>query len=151
MQIQLCNCFWLLVPLLVWNMLFAGTLPQKGFHNDGIVPIWIVGAEHILRVLVFFTPLLFALEVKEARARVGVVAFVIGSVIYSLSWLPLMLAPESAWSQSVVGVLSPAITPIVWLMGIALIGNSWLYAISSILFVVIHVLHNIIAFEFLKW
>lgn len=147
----LLNCFLLLVPLLVWNIIFSSSLTQKGFHNDAVVPSWLLWSEHALRAVVFFVPLLFVLEVKDNWARVGLWVFGVGAVIYCASWLPLVYAPDSYWSRSWIGALSPAFTPILWLLGIALVGRSWLYAIGSVLFVAVHVLHNLISFEFIKW
>jgi hypothetical protein len=41
--------------------------------------------------------------------------------------------------------LAPAYTPLIWLAGIALVGGSWPYALLSLLFVGVHVYHNILA------
>ena len=41
--------------------------------------------------------------------------------------------------------MAPAYTPLIWLAGIALVGGSWPYALLSLLFVGVHVYHNILA------
>ena len=68
-----------------------------------------------------------------------------GLVIYYASWLPLIYLPETAWSTTAAGLLAPAYTPLIWLAGIALVGGSWLYGALSLLFVVVHVYHNVLA------
>jgi leucyl aminopeptidase len=58
--------------------------------------------------------------------------------------------PNSGWSNSIIGFTAPAYTPLFWLMGIGLIGNSfyfnlpyrpWYYISTSILFLIFHNFH----------
>jgi hypothetical protein len=60
------------------------------------------------------------------------------------------------WSQSYLGFMGPAITPIVWLIGIGLIGNEfhfkffnkqWIFLFLSILFVFVHSFHSHLAYQ----
>ena len=39
---------------------------------------------------------------------------------------------------------APALSPALWLLGIALLGRSWWYGLLSLAFVAVHVYHNII-------
>ncbi len=112
-KLQWLNCFWLLVPVFVWNMALASRLAQAGSASD---------------------------------AGVGLVVYCLGMLVYFASWLPLIFLPESNWSESAAGLLAPAYTPLIWLSGIALVGGSWPYAGLSMLFVVVHVYHNILAY-----
>lgn len=146
---KLLNGAWLLVPLLLWNLLLAGSLQQKGFHNDHLVPTWLLWLEHALRLVIFASPLWLPLKVRGAQGRVGLGLYIVGTLVYCASWLPLLLAPTSPWSQSVIGILGPALTPLVWLLGIGLLGRSWPYALGTCLFTIVHVVHQLIAFEFL--
>ena len=70
-----------------------------------------------------------------------------GTPVYFASWIVLIYYPEAAWSKSAVGLLTPAYTPLIWLVSIALIGGSWPYGLASLLFVSVHVYHNILTFH----
>lgn len=82
--------------------------------------------------------------------------YVFGTIVYFVSWLALIIDPTSSWSQSLAGFMAPAYTPLVWLIGIALIGNqsffstkgmTIIYATLSIAFVVFHCWHAYLVFE----
>jgi hypothetical protein len=94
---------------------------------------------------VFLWPLLLPLSRQDAHDRAGLALYGLGILIYFASWLPLIYRPDAAWSQSTAGLLAPACTPVFWLAGIALVGASWPYALLSLLFVGVHVYHNILA------
>lgn len=141
------NCFWLLVPILVWNILFVDKLTHVTFAADENVPAWLLIMETIFRVGVFLIPLFLQMQSKTQHSQTGWILYTIGILIYFLSWLPLMIAPESAWSNHVLGVTAPAYTPLLWLLGIGLIGGWWPYLGLSVLFVGIHVSHWVLAFR----
>ena len=144
-RLQLLNCFWLLLPVFAWNAVFASRLPQAGFKSDAGVPRPILWAENVLRAAVFLWPLLLPLSWQDQRSRAGLALYGLGILVYFASWLPLIYRPEAAWSRSAAGLLAPAYTPLIWLAGIALVGASWPYALLSLLFVGVHVYHNILA------
>ena len=56
----LANCFLLLVPILLWNVVFAGKLPKaysaEIFSKD--IPRFIEYGENISRLFVFVLPIL---------------------------------------------------------------------------------------------
>ena len=60
-RLQLLNCFWLLLPIFLWNAVFAARLPQQGFKSDAGVPQVILMAETVFRIAVFVWPLLLPL------------------------------------------------------------------------------------------
>jgi hypothetical protein len=144
-RLQLLNCFWLLIPIFVWNAIFTSRLPQAGFKSDAGVQKPVLLAEQVLRIAVFIWPLLLPLRWQDPSGQAGLILYVEGMLIYFASWLPLIYRPETAWSRSTAGLLAPAYTPLVWLMGIALIGGSWPYALLSLAFVGLHIYHNILA------
>lgn len=81
----------------------------------------------------------------------GLVLYVIGTLLYFASWLMLMYFPNSTWSKSALGLLSPAYTPLFWLIGIGLIGDSlyfnipyrrWWYFFIVIVFLIFHNWHT---------
>ena len=144
-KLQLLNCFWLLLPIFAWNAIFASRLPKAGFKSDAGVPRSILIAEQVLRIGVFVWPLFLPLRWGDPLSQAGLLLFLEGLLIYFASWLPLIHRPESAWSKSSAGLLAPAYTPLIWLAGIALIGGSWPYALLSLVFVGVHVYHNVLS------
>ena len=85
---------------------------------------------------------------QAQQGRAGLALFLLGLLVYCAAWLPLLYLPETPWSRSSVGLLAPAYTPLLWLFGIALVGGSWPYALLSLLFVAVHVYHNVLAHGF---
>ena len=149
-KLQLLNCFWLLLPIFAWNAVFTSRLPQAGFKSDAGVPKPIRVAEQALRIAVFLGPLFLPLRWGDPWSQAGLLLFLEGLLIYFASWLLLIYRPETAWSRSAAGLLAPAYTPLIWLAGIALVGGSWPYALLSLLFVGVHVYHNILAHHLLS-
>ncbi len=150
----LLNCLLLILPIMAWNILFANKLPrsysQEIFWKD--IPSFIANGENIFRLLVFILPLLMPLRIETPSQKLGLWIYITGTVIYFLSWLMQMYFPQSAWSLSVFGFLAPAYTPLIWLVGISLIGStlyfsapyrSWMYIVISIIFLSFHLSHAI--------
>ena len=122
------NCFWLLVPILAFNLLFTHQLPAayqaSVFWKD--IPTLISIPENLLRTLVMILPIFMKLRISTKSQRLGLVTYLTGMLIYFASWTVLIISPQSAWSTSIFGFLAPAYTPIVWLIGIGLIGDELL-------------------------
>jgi len=137
------NCFWLLIPLLVWNVVLGPKIIQESILSDAYSPKWLLLAENITRIIVFVFPLLLPLHLNSSLQRAGLFLYLLGTLIYFGTWIPLLIAPQSAWSQSAIGLLAPRLTPLLPFLGIALISNSWLYASSAVLFIVFHTVHGI--------
>lgn len=142
-QIKLLNCFWLLVPVLVWNLVLAPRLTQEGFRSDEKVARWILGLEGVLRIVVFAYPLLLPLQANSSVSRAGSAVYVLGLVVYCGSWIPLLRRPDAKWSQAALGLLAPYFTQQLIFAGIALIGNSGLYLLLSVFFITVHALHGV--------
>ena len=149
----LANCFLLTIPALAFNIVFIKNLPKtfsrEVFWKD--IPRGIAYGENIFRVVVFFFPLFMPLTLSTPLQQAGMFMYVIGTLIYFLSWVLLMHKPQSTWSLSPIGFLAPAYTPLLWLLGIALIGNSlyftsvpyewWYYFAGVVLFLTFHLSH----------
>jgi hypothetical protein len=146
------NCMLLLLPIAAWNVAFSSKLPQAYlpavFEKD-ISPL-ITGGENIFRLLVFFLPLLMPLQIKTQSQKIGLCFYAVGTILYFVSWLAQICFPKSPWSLSVFGFLAPACTPLIWLIGIGLIGcelyfpssyHSWMYILLSIIFIGFHLSH----------
>jgi hypothetical protein len=142
-KIQWLNCLWLLVPLLAWNIILAPKITMEQVISDAHSPIWLLTAENITRVIVFAFPLLLPLRIQNRMSKTGLVIYLAGTLIYFASWIPIIWAPDSVWSQSAVGLLAPRLTPLLSFLGIALVGHSIPYAVVSVTFIALHTLHGI--------
>lgn len=154
----LLNCFLLLIPLFLWNIILVGYLPKSYspdiFWKD--IPNWIGYSENILRIVLFVIPLLMIFSLKTRLQKIGFGIYLVGIIIYFLSWILVIINPESNWSQSSIGFMAPASTTIIFFVGIGLIGNkaffkfpylSLTYICLSILFVISHSAHAYIVFQ----
>jgi hypothetical protein len=147
------NCFWLLLPILAFNLLFMRQLPAAYqmdiFWKD--IPKAISVPENLLRSLVIILPVFMRLRVSTPGQKLGLGLYVTGLLVYFGSWAALIAAPQSAWSRSAIGFLAPAYMPILWLTGIGMIGDEahfsrvpfkpWMYWTVSALFLLFHNLH----------
>jgi hypothetical protein len=120
------NCFLLTIPILLWDYMFTERLPKafqpEIFWKD--IPSFIAHIENASRLIMFVFICFMPLKIVTPIQKKGLVLYVIGTLLYFASWLMLMYFPNSIWSKSVLGLLSPAYTPLIWLIGIGLIGKS---------------------------
>ena len=135
------NCFWLLIPVLAWNAVFSAKLAHPAFNFDDVVPGWVLLLENLLRAAVMLLPLLMPVRWDAPFAKIGIVVYLLGLLLYFASWIPLMVMPTSVWSISAAGFLAPAYIPLLWLVGIGFIGGWWPYLAISVIFVGVHVSH----------
>ncbi len=154
----LCNCFWLLVPILVFNLLFTHQLPAAYqvdiFWKD--IPRAISLPENLLRTLVMILPIFMRLRISTKGQKIGLALYITGLLIYFVSWTVLIVFPQREWSTSMFVFLAPAYTPIIWLVGIGLIGDEllfskfsfkpWMYWTVSVFFLLFHNLHAFTVF-----
>lgn len=155
----LFNCFWLLVPILFFNLVFAHQLPAAFQMNIfwKNIPKTISLPENLLRMLVMILPVFMRLRVSTPTQKLGLGLYLTGLLIYFASWAALIASPHSVWSTSEIGFLAPAYTPIVWLTGIGLIGDEpqllWvpfkpsMYWAVSALFLLFHNVHTLMVYS----
>lgn len=143
LELRWLNCLWLIVPLLAWNIILAPKITLQKVVSDANSPPWLLAAENITRILVFVFPLLLPLRVQDTISKTGLAVYLIGTLLYFITWIPLIWMPVSNWSQSAVGLLVPRLTPLLPFIGIALIGHSALYAVFSVTFITLHTWHGI--------
>ena len=147
MTFTLWNGFWLIIPAIVWNVIFALRLTAPGFTDDSVVPKAILWTEMVLRVVLFAGPILLA--IKLPLSTPWLTTLIAGYVLYFASWLPHLLAPDGPLAQHPVIILGPAITPLVLAAGIAGLTGSRLYAAASLVFIAVHVAHQFYSFRLL--
>jgi hypothetical protein len=146
------NCFLLTLPIMVWNILLTKKLPKEFqaeiFWKD--LPVFLAYGENISRIVVFILTLLMPLYISTSTSKKGLILYVVGTILYFASWLILIYLPDIKWSNSVLGFMAPAYTPILWLTGIGLIGNSfyfnlpfrrWIFISTSLIFLSFHNFH----------
>jgi hypothetical protein len=142
-ELTLANCFWLIAPLLIWNIIFGSKITQEVITSDAHSPAWLLGAENIFRILTFFLPLLLRMRIDSNIGKIGMAIYIVGTLIYFASWIPLMTAPQSAWSQGIAGLFAPRITPWIALLGVAFVAHSWVYGLLATTFIFFHTWHGI--------
>ena len=143
-ELRLLNCFLLIVPLLAWNLVLAPRLNDPRLSSDAHSPNWLLLAENLTRSLVFVFPLLLPLQAKDGWNKAGLIVYVLGTLIYFASWLPLIFYPTSAWSSSTAGLLAPRLTPFFSFLGVAMLGESWPYGLVAAAFILFHTWHGIL-------
>lgn len=153
----LLNCFLLTVPIMIWNLLLSEKLPAafqpEVFWND--IPPLVTYGENASRIFLFMFTLLMPLRVSTPVQKRGLFLYVAGTVLYFVSWLLLIWFPDSSWSQSMAGFTAPAYTPLIWLVGIGLVADSfyfnrkykpWYFISIAVLFLLFHNFHTITVF-----
>ena len=141
--LTLLNCFWLILPLLAWNLALGPRITQPAITSDAHSPKWLLILENITRILVFALPLIIPLQVKNVWGKIGLVVYILGTLVYFSSWIPLLLVPNSDWSTSPAGLLAPRLTPFLAFLGLALIGQAWLYGLVAAAFIFLHTWHGL--------
>jgi len=124
------------------------TKPEMLIQN---ISPFIINAENIFRVIIFAMMVFMPIQISKTIQKQGLLLFLFGTLLYFASWLVLIYNPHSLWSTSVFGVLSPAYTPVLWLIGIGLIGDTfyfnlpykpWIFISLSVIFLVFHNIHT---------
>lgn len=153
----LLNCFWLFVPVFIWNAIFYKKLPE--YYQPAIwdnIPKVLDVTENGLRYLSFFIPILLKIGFSTSTQRIGLALYLVGLLVYFASWVVQMNPDSCALSKSLGFRLAPAITTIIWLVGIGLIGReSWVssfniqafYFLIIIAFVSVHTYHSYTVFR----
>lgn len=143
LELHLWNCLWLILPLMIWNILLGPRIKDERITSDKASPKWLLMAENGMRIFVFMLPLLIPLKLTSMMERIGLWVYIIGTLVYFASWLPFLFAPRSAWSNSPAGLLAPRLTPFFSFLGVALIGESYIYALIAVIFITLHTWHGI--------
>jgi hypothetical protein len=148
----LANCFWLILPPLALNLVCARRLPRsyqpQVFDRD--IPRWIAAGEHAFRTLAMLLPFTMVMQIRAHPEKIGWLLYVVGCILYGVSWAAQIYSPRSAWSRSALGFMAPGYTPLSWLVGIGLIGDrsfltplwrSWIYVVLVAVFLGFHNAH----------
>ncbi len=147
------SCGLLLLPAAAWNIVLRKHLPAT-FQRDEFwrdVPTPLAVAENGLRIAVFVLPFLMPLNLAAHGWVPALFIFGAGTLLYFASWLALIWFPGSRWSRCPLGFAAPAYTPLLWLLGIALLGDGlfwgtfyrwWMYLALGVAFLAAHITHT---------
>lgn len=152
------NGYILIIPIIIWNISFLSYLPPSyapiNFNSD--IPLWIFVGENIFRTVLFVFPLFFRININVSFENRGLITYLIGIVIYFSSWLAIIIFPTSFWSTSVLGFSAPAYTPIIWILGLGMMADSyyfkfeyskWHFLLPSIGLIVFHITHAVYVYN----
>lgn len=152
------NCFILMLPIIIWNILLSSKLPanyQAEIFSANIPDVLMYG-ENIFRLFIVVISFLMPMQLRTKKQKVGFSIYLTGLLLYMLSWVFLIFFSKSIWSNSLLGFSAPAYTPLVWLLGISLIGDTfnfnlpfrrWIFISSSALFLAFHLTHTILVYK----
>lgn len=153
----LMNCFWLVIPALVVNLVWVSRLPPM-WHSEVFwkdIPPVIAYGERIFSLMVNVLPVFMPLRIETKGQRIGLAVYLTGFLLYFLAWVLVVYFPQSAWSTSLVGSTATAWTSVFWLIGIGLIGDSlylpirysrWVYTGLSLIFAFFHTFHAVMVY-----
>ena len=157
-QKVLSNGYIAIIPILVWNLLFTSKLPPaytlELFNSN--IPLAIIIGENLFRAIIFLLPLFFRLNITSTLDKKGLITFSLGVVLYFSSWLMLIYAPNSGWSNSIWGFTAPAYTPIIWLIGLSLMVDTYYFKLTyskwhlifpAIAFSIFHISHTLYVYS----
>lgn len=154
------NGIWLTFPPLLFSLSLMGQLPEAltpaVFNKD--IPDGLVMGENIARIFVFGMPLFFSVGLSTKNQKRGVILYLVGIVLYYLSYLLLIFAPDSTWSNSLVGFTAPAYTNFFWMVGLGLLGENFyfparlqyrsrFYIVPTLIFLIFHIAHTVIVYQ----
>ncbi len=151
------NSFLLVVPALVVDLLWASRLPAEWqfdvFWRE--IPPALAYGERISSLVVNILPVFMPLCISTPRQRQGLAAYIVGMLAHIAAWVMMVFFPQSAWSTSLVGSTATAWTPLLWLVGIGLVGGSfyfpvaykpWMYILPSVIFIAFHFSHALLVY-----
>ena len=99
------NCFLLIVPALVLDLLYASRLPDEWqfdvFWRD--IPPALTFGERITSLVVNILPVFMPLRISTLRRRQGLVVYIVGFLAYCAAWVMMVYFPQSPWSTSLIG------------------------------------------------
>ena len=111
-----------ILPPLIWNIVFINKTPA--YYSLGSAPKTLQISENVLRSATFILPFFIPINTDSQFFYPGLAVYSVGLGLYFSSWLLLMYFPELGISQKNITRLTPALTPIIWLVGIGLMSQA---------------------------
>lgn len=154
------NGIWLTFPPLFFGLGFMNLLPdvlRPDLFNKG-VPGVLLDGENIGRILIFVMPAFFTIGISTKTQKRGFILYLAGVMLYFLSYVALIIYPDSTWSTSIIGFVAPAYTNIFWMTGLALLGEKFYFPARLgyrpvyflalvVIFLSIHITHAVTVYQ----
>jgi len=152
------NGLWLWVPPMtvsfaLWSRLGPAYQPEAFWQ--GIPPL-LGFAENAFRFITIGLSAFLVFGWSTPREKLGLTAYLLGFMLYLVSYLVLISAPDGAWAMSCIGFTAPAWLPFLWITGIGLMAHDglvapvkwlrWSFAVCAAGFLLTHVTHASLAF-----
>lgn len=135
------NLYWFLLPIFVWNIIFAQKLTSVGYMSQPI-DLGVLGIiENILRFGTFAWPIFMVFDPKNKHFKKHLIFYIVGVTLYFTSWLIIMFMPQSALANTWLIKLAPAYTTTIWFYALGKLGQSKYYNYLSLTFVLIHTIN----------
>jgi len=147
------NCFLFFIPILLFNILFFKKLPSHYLKNISH-PIIII--ETITRIITIAFSIIMAVNIQDKTGKIGLIIYIIGIIIYFTSYFIEIYFPNTLFGDTIIFILAPYWTSVIWLIGIGLLGNRLfvnipyhftVYLIISIIFATIHTIHGYLCYK----
>jgi len=147
------NCFWLFIPVIIFNIIFTKYLPEFFLRNINH-PIVIM--ETVAKIVTIAFSLIMAIKLDNKIGKIGFIVYIIGILIYFCSYFIVIKIQANSYNNNLLVLLAPYWTSALWLIGIGFIGNelllnipyhNFVYVIVSIVFVVIHSIHGYLCYN----
>jgi hypothetical protein len=147
------NCFWFLIPVIIFNIIFTKYLPEFYLKN---VNHPIVRIETIARIITIAFSVIMAIKLDNKIGKAGLIVYIIGVLVYFCSYFIVIKVPAISFHNIFFVLLAPYWTSVLWLIGIGLLGNKLFinipyhyaaYIIISIVFAIIHSIHGYICYN----
>lgn len=140
------NLFLFFVPPLLWNVLFTARLPYRRYFSLE-VPAWLSMAEWVGRLCAMAYALLSGYDPQGDAFTIGLIIYLVGLGLYVGTWTLLMVMPVARLDRVVWLTFAPALTPYVWLLGMAILGESVPFGIIATVFIIFHLLEHALRFR----
>jgi hypothetical protein len=151
------NGMWLTLPPLLFSLSLMNFLPNAltpAQFNLGILDT-LLNIESVSRVVVFAMPAFFSIGLSTITQKRGLVLYMTGLLVYGLSYGIQNFFPNSDWSISALGFAASAYTNLLWMIGLAFLGERLyftqrlryrpvFYIVPAVLFVTFHTTHAIL-------
>lgn len=140
-DIVLMNAYWYMIPILVFNIVFAKKLTDANYLTQPNDIGSLDSIETVLRIAVWILPIFLFIDYGHSNFKTYFILYLIGITIYFATWIFIIYFPELKISKSWWILLGPAYTPLIWLTAVSLLSKQgqWLIVISFV-FTIIHTL-----------
>ncbi|MCY3415132.1 MAG: hypothetical protein INQ03_26000 [Candidatus Heimdallarchaeota archaeon] len=110
-------------------------------------------AEQVFRIIAVISSFFLFIDTKDNKyLNAGIILYCVGLFVYFSSWIALILIDVSKIDNyspvlRAIVVFAPSYTPIIWMIGMALICNKLWFCIPSTLFIFAHVIHFYLIYQ----